>query len=168
MTLYGCPPPPRLSKKIGSRSALVVEVVMLIKGKSLGTETPLAMVVASGCRCPPLRICGLGASGLAPREVMPAATLSRRSGAPVLSAPGCDQVEGAEVCFGALDGRAPPSLTALGTVWDTVATDTGPPVQGESTSPGMTSDGAAVGWPGLAQPTARFSPPGPCLCNAST
>src|SRR5712672_746470 len=45
MTLYGCPFPPRLSMKIYSESGLTL-VVMLILGKSLGTETPLGIVIA--------------------------------------------------------------------------------------------------------------------------
>src|SRR5438477_11356396 len=63
ITLYGYPPPPRLSRKIGSRSAFAAEAVILMKGKSLGTETPLAMVVARDRRCEPLLISGLRATG---------------------------------------------------------------------------------------------------------
>src|SRR3974390_649052 len=46
ITLYGLPPPPRLSMKMGSGSGLLL-VVMLIQGKSLGTETPLGMMPAT-------------------------------------------------------------------------------------------------------------------------
>src|SRR5580765_5993651 len=80
MTLYGCPPPPRLSRKMGSGSGLKPEVVMLMKGKSLGTETPLAMVVAKGWRCAPLRISGARA--------------------------GADDVEEEVIWLGGLPGRA--------------------------------------------------------------
>src|SRR5215471_883151 len=45
ITLYGRPPPPRLSMNMGSGSGLL-RVVMLMSGKSLGTETPLGIVVA--------------------------------------------------------------------------------------------------------------------------
>src|ERR1035438_250397 len=38
------------------------------------------------------------------------------------------------------------------------AATNGPPTQGESTALGMTSEGAIVTCPGLAQPTARSSP----------
>src|SRR6516164_8784998 len=41
-------------KKIGLGSAFVLEVVMLMKGKSLGTETPLGIVLARRWRCEPL------------------------------------------------------------------------------------------------------------------
>ena len=43
-----------------------------------------------------------------------------------------------------------------------------PPLNGESTEPGITSLGAEVDSPGLAHPTARLSPPPPSFCNAST
>ena len=43
-----------------------------------------------------------------------------------------------------------------------------PPLNGESTEPGITSLGAEVDSPGLAHPIARLSPPPPSFCNAST
>src|ERR1035437_8687876 len=56
ITLYGLPPPPRLSMNIGSGSGLLL-VVMLMRGKSLGTETPLGMIPATPFT-PVVKSCG--------------------------------------------------------------------------------------------------------------
>src|ERR1017187_7178289 len=56
ITLYGLPPPPRLSMNIGSGSGLLL-VVMLMRGKSLGTDTPLGMIPATPFT-PVVKSCG--------------------------------------------------------------------------------------------------------------
>src|SRR6266404_1240673 len=149
MTLYGLPPPPRLSIKIGSGSALAVAVVILMAGKSLGTETPLGFVTASGLRWPPVLIKGLcGNRWLVPKLAMLVFTVA-------------DALIPAFADNCRLPEMKVPELFALLVI-------AGPPVHGDKTSPGMTSDGAVVGCPGFAQPTARLSPPAPSFCSAST
>ena len=62
----------------------------------------------------------------------------------------------------------PPAAALLGESVVNVGAAAGLPLKGESTEPGITSLGAEVDSPGLAQPTARLSPPPPSFCNAST
>src|SRR5437762_628239 len=131
--------------KIGSGSALVVKVVMLMRGKSLGTETPLGIVTTNGRRWPPLLIKGPCANTL----LVPKLAMVVNSVLDVLVPPFIDNSLVPEL-------NAPELLAALATA--------GPPVQGDKTSPGITSDGAVVGCPGFAHPTARLSPPLPSFC----
>ena len=63
-----------------------------------------------------------------------------------------------KVCLNCLGLEKWPRLEGMASAADTTEF---PLVQGERTSPGMTSDGAVVACPGMAQPTARLSPPLP-------
>ena len=66
-------------------------------------------------------------------------------------------------------GVVSPSMIVVPLPRTLISGPAGPrPTEGESTEPGITSLGAEVDSPGLAQPTARLSPPPPSFCNAST
>ncbi len=115
--------------KIYSGSGLLLTVI-LMKGKSLGTETPLGMIPA-----------------------LPGDAWIRLSGVRPLT------------CIWSVTGCWL-ELVMIG--FGTIAiSDKLPPIQGESTEPGMTSEGMTVLCPGFAQPTARLSPPAPSFCSAS-